>query len=53
LASARADHLVGGGGAQSACLQVEAGNGAGAALYRSPGMHTDLHRYHYRRLPRA
>ncbi|MGO4715079.1 GNAT family N-acetyltransferase [Bradyrhizobium sp. 2TAF24] len=40
-------------GAQSACLQVEAGNSAGAALYRSLGMHTELHRYHYRRLPRA
>ena len=46
-------HWAASQGAESACLQVEAGNTAGAALYRSLGMHTELHRYHYRRLPRA
>lgn len=46
-------HWAASQGADSACLQVEAGNTAGAALYRSLGMHTELHRYHYRRLPRV
>jgi N-acetylglutamate synthase len=40
-------------GAVGACLQVEAGNAAGAALYRGLGLSTELHRYHYRRLPTA
>jgi N-acetylglutamate synthase len=39
--------------ATGACLQVEGGNTAGNALYRSLGMATELHRYHYRRLPRG
>ncbi len=38
--------------ATGACLQVESQNAAGLALYRSLGMATELHRYHYRRLPR-
>jgi ribosomal protein S18 acetylase RimI-like enzyme len=43
LAWARRHH------ATAACLQVEAGNTAGRALYRSLGFSTELHRYHYRR----
>ena len=39
--------------AVSACLQVEAGNAAGRALYRSLGLGTESHRYHYRRAPDA
>ena len=35
-------------GATGACLQVEAGNMAGRALYQSLGF-AELHRYHYRR----
>ncbi|MEW6640182.1 MAG: GNAT family N-acetyltransferase [Pseudomonadota bacterium] len=46
-------HWAASQGAERACLQVEAHNTAGAALYRSLGMHTELHRYHYRRLPQA
>jgi len=42
-----------GRGATAACLQVEAANAAGRALYRSIGLTTDLHRYHYRRAPPA
>jgi len=38
-------------GASGACLQVEAGNAAGRALYRAIGLTTELHRYHYRREP--
>ncbi len=33
------------------CLQVEASNMGGLALYRSLGLATELHRYHYRRRP--
>ncbi|WP_315831613.1 GNAT family N-acetyltransferase [Bradyrhizobium prioriisuperbiae] len=39
--------------ATGACLQVESHNTGGLALYRSLGMTTELHRYHYRRLPRG
>jgi N-acetylglutamate synthase len=39
-------------GAAGATLQVEASNTAGRTLYRSIGMTTELHRYHYRRAPR-
>lgn len=35
--------------AKAMCLQVEAHNTAGLALYRSLGVSTELHRYHYRR----
>jgi ribosomal protein S18 acetylase RimI-like enzyme len=38
-------------GATGACLQVVAANVAGRALYRSIGLTTELHRYHYRRAP--
>ena len=38
-------------GAEGACLQVEAGNAPAIALYRSFGLGTELHRYHYRRAP--
>jgi GNAT superfamily N-acetyltransferase len=38
-------------GATAACLQVVADNSAGRALYRGFGLTTELHRYHYRRLP--
>ncbi|NVN84629.1 MAG: GNAT family N-acetyltransferase [Rhodopseudomonas sp.] len=38
-------------GAEAACLQVEASNVAGRALYRSIKLDTELHRYHYRRAP--
>ena len=38
-------------GANGVCLQVEAGNTAGLALYRGLGMTTELSRYHYRRQP--
>ncbi|HWB50409.1 MAG TPA: GNAT family N-acetyltransferase [Stellaceae bacterium] len=40
-------------GAGAAGLQVEASNGPARALYHSLGMVTELHRYHYRRAPRA
>jgi ribosomal protein S18 acetylase RimI-like enzyme len=40
-----------GRGATGACLQVEASNVAGRALYRSIGLTTELHRYNYRRQP--
>jgi ribosomal protein S18 acetylase RimI-like enzyme len=36
-------------GATGACLQVVADNAAGRALYRSIGLTTETHRYHYRR----
>lgn len=35
--------------ATAVCLQVEAHNTAGLALYRGLGLDTELHRYHYRR----
>ncbi|UTD28531.1 GNAT family N-acetyltransferase [Bradyrhizobium sp. WD16] len=35
--------------ATAVCLQVETNNTAGIALYRSLGLVTELHRYHYRR----
>jgi len=38
-------------GASGVCLQVEAGNKAGRALYDGLGMKTELSRYHYRRQP--
>jgi len=38
-------------GATGATLQVEADNTPGRTLYRSIGMTTELHRYHYRRAP--
>lgn len=38
-------------GARAACLQVMAANTAGRALYRSVGLTTETHRYHYRRAP--
>lgn len=38
-------------GAAGVCLQVEAGNKAGRALYDGLGMKTELSRYHYRRQP--
>jgi ribosomal protein S18 acetylase RimI-like enzyme len=38
-------------GTGGACLQVEASNTAGRALYRSVGLTTELHRYHHRRAP--
>ena len=38
-------------GARGVCLQVEAGNKAGRALYDGLGMKTELSRYHYRRQP--
>lgn len=38
-------------GATAATLQVEASNAPSRALYRSIGMTTELHRYHYRREP--
>ena len=38
-------------GANGVCLQVEAGNKAGLALYNGLGMKTELSRYHYRRQP--
>ena len=38
-------------GASGVCLQVEATNKAGLALYNSLGMTTELSRYHYRRQP--
>ena len=40
-------------GAEAACLQVEAGNAPGRALYRRFGLTTELYRYHYRREPPA
>jgi ribosomal protein S18 acetylase RimI-like enzyme len=40
-------------GAAAATLQVEASNAAGRALYHAVGMVTELHRYHYRRQPKA
>lgn len=40
-------------GATAATLQVEASNAAGRALYHAVGMVAELHRYHYRREPRA
>jgi GNAT superfamily N-acetyltransferase len=38
-------------GASGVCLQVEATNKAGLALYNGLGMKTELSRYHYRRQP--
>jgi ribosomal protein S18 acetylase RimI-like enzyme len=38
-------------GAAAACLQVEAHNTAGRALYASFGLGQELFRYHYRREP--
>ena len=38
-------------GASGVCLQVEAANKAGRALYDGLGMKTELSRYHYRRQP--
>jgi len=38
-------------GATGTCLQVEANNTAGLALYHGLGMTTELSRYHYRRQP--
>ena len=38
-------------GAAGACLQVEAANAAGRALYGAVGITTELHRYRYRRVP--
>jgi N-acetylglutamate synthase len=38
-------------GASGVCLQVEASNKAGFALYNGLGMKTELSRYHYRRQP--
>jgi GNAT superfamily N-acetyltransferase len=38
-------------GATGVCLQVEATNKAGRALYDGLGMKTELSRYHYRRQP--
>lgn len=40
-------------GATGACLQVEASNVAGRALYQSIGLTTELHRYDYRRQPQG
>jgi N-acetylglutamate synthase len=42
-----------GNGAVKATLQVEAPNTPARNLYRSVGMTTELHRYHYRRAPAA
>jgi GNAT superfamily N-acetyltransferase len=39
-----------GQGAQGVCLQVQADNEAGKALYRGLGLTTELYRYHYRTL---
>jgi ribosomal protein S18 acetylase RimI-like enzyme len=38
-------------GARGVCLQVEAGNAAGRALYDRFGLKTELYRYHYMRQP--
>jgi ribosomal protein S18 acetylase RimI-like enzyme len=38
-------------GAEGVCLQVEATNEAGLALYDRLGLKTTLYRYHYRRAP--
>jgi GNAT superfamily N-acetyltransferase len=38
-------------GARGVCLQVEAGNAPGRALYDRFGLTTELYRYHYRRQP--
>jgi len=38
-------------GAKGVCLQVEATNTAGRALYDRLGLKTQLYRYHYRRAP--
>ena len=38
-------------GAEAVCLQVEASNPAGRALYARLGVTTELYRYHYRRQP--
>jgi hypothetical protein len=38
-------------GASGACLQVEADNAAGRALYHAVGITEELHRYCYRRQP--
>ncbi len=40
-------------GANGVCLQVEATNVAGRALYSRLGLRTELYHYHYRRAPRA
>jgi N-acetylglutamate synthase len=40
-------------GAEGACLEVEAHNAAALALYDRVGVKTELHRYHYRREPKA
>jgi len=39
------------GGATGVCLQVEATNAPGRALYDGFGLKTELYRYHYRRAP--
>ena len=38
-------------GARGACLQVEAGNLPGRALYDGFGLKQEVYRYHYRREP--
>lgn len=38
-------------GAEAICLQVQADNVAGRALYASLGLRRELYRYHYRRQP--
>ncbi len=38
-------------GAVGVCLEVEAGNAPGLALYHRIGLATELYRYHYRRAP--
>jgi GNAT superfamily N-acetyltransferase len=40
-------------GAHGVCLQVEAGNAPGRALYDRFGLKTELYRYHYMRQPAA
>jgi ribosomal protein S18 acetylase RimI-like enzyme len=40
-------------GAEGACLEVEVHNAAALALYDGVGLKTELHRYHYRREPKA
>ncbi|MCC7045090.1 MAG: GNAT family N-acetyltransferase [Alphaproteobacteria bacterium] len=39
------------GGAETACLQVQADNAPALKLYRGLGLTTELYRYHYRRAP--
>ncbi len=40
-----------GEGAEAACLQVQADNVSGLALYAAVGFRTNLYNYHYRRAP--